>query len=188
MPDRLATRPLPACERWVGRRETDSLDGDEGVIDHYARRVELPPGADIGSWFRRFEDRLLAYRVFPPDLMHAHICSEDDRLREGTTIVQRVAIGPLTLEAGVRVIRVWHHEDEDIDETGFTYATLQGHPERGISTFRLRRRTAPPSIDLLIDVRSRPGVWLTRVARPIARRFQIRATKAALAYLISTDP
>jgi uncharacterized protein (UPF0548 family) len=180
---------LPAaCVRWIGRIETDSLDGTEGVIDHYAKLVELPPGEDVGSWFRRLEDRLLTYRVFPPSLMQVHICAEDDRLHEGTTIVQRVAIGPLTLESGVRVIRVWHHEDEDGGETGFTYATLQGHSERGISTFRLRRRTAPPSIELLIDVRSRPGSWLTRLARPVARRFQVGATEAALAYFTSTEP
>jgi uncharacterized protein (UPF0548 family) len=180
--------PPTACDRWRGRVETDSLDGTEGVIDHYAKLVELPPGPDIGSWFRRLEDRLLTYRVFPPSLMQAQICGEDARLREGTTIVQRVSIGPLSLEAGVRVIRVWRHEDDDGAETGFTYATLQGHPERGISTFRLRRRTAPPSIDLLIDVRSRPGSWLTRLARPLARRFQIRATEAALAYFTSSEP
>ncbi len=102
--------------------------------------------------------------------------------------MQRVAIGPLTLEAGVRVIRVWHHEDAEREETGFAYATLQGHPERGISTFRLRRRMDPPAIDLLIDVRSRPGSWLTRLAQPVARRFQIRATEAALAYFTATEP
>ena len=155
---------LPAaCDRWRGRAETDSLDGTEGVIDHYAKRVELPPGADIGSSFRRLEDRLLTYQVFPPRLMRAHICSDDGRLHEGITIVQRVPIGPLTLEAGVRVIRVWHHEDAEREETGFTYVTLQGHPERGISTFRLRRLADPPSIDLLIDVRSRPGSLFTRL-------------------------
>ena len=112
--------------------------------------------------------------------MHARVCSEDGRLREGTTIVQRVAIGPVTLESGVRVIRVWRHQDADGEESGFTYATLQGHPERGVSTFRLRHQRAPPSIEFLIDVRSRPGSWLTRLARPLARRFQIRATEAAL--------
>jgi uncharacterized protein (UPF0548 family) len=180
---------LPAgCDRWRGRVETDSLDGTDGVVDHYAKPVELPADADIGSWFRRLEDRLLTYQVFPPRLMRAHLCSDGGHIHEGTTIVQRVAIGPLTLEAGVRVIRVWHHEDAEGEETGFTYATLQGHPERGISTFRLRRRTDPPSIDLLIDVRSRPGSWLTRLARPVARRFQIRATEAALAYFTSAEP
>ncbi len=74
-----------ACDRWMRRVETDSLDGTEGVIDQYAKLVELPPGADIGSWFRRLEDRLLTYRLFPPSLMQAHICAEDDRLQEGTT-------------------------------------------------------------------------------------------------------
>jgi uncharacterized protein (UPF0548 family) len=183
-----ATRPPAPCARWIGKVETDSLDGTEGVVDHYAMAVDLPPAVDSESRFRRMEDRLLTYQVFPPHLMDARVCSDDSRLREGTTIVQRVAIGPLTLEAGVRVIRVWHHEDPEGGEAGFTYATLQGHPERGISTFRLRHRADPPAIDFMIDVRSRPGSWLTRLARPVARRFQIRATEAALAYFTSAEP
>ena len=71
--------------------------------------------------------------------MRAEVCSEDGRIHEGTTIVQHVALGPLPLEAAVRVVRVWRSREGDADEVGFTYATLNGHPERGISTFRIRR-------------------------------------------------
>lgn len=167
--------------------ETDSLAGRDGVVDHYARSVDVPAHADPAAWFEYLEERLLTYQVFPPDLMDARVCSADGRLREGTTIVQRVAIGPVTLEAGVRVIRVWQDRDAGGAETGFTYTTLQGHPERGVSSFRLRRSTDATSIDFLIDVRSRPGSWLTRLTRPAARRFQIRATEAALAYVTSAE-
>lgn len=180
-------RPRDHCERWIRRLETDSLDGTEGVVDHYAKGVELPVGADIASWFRRLEDRLLTYQVFPPRRMRAHVCSDDGRLREGTTIVQQVGIGPMTLEAGVRVIRVWRRHDGDGDETGFTYATLEGHPEQGISTFTIRHLAGQPSIDFIIDVRSRPGSWLIKLARPVTRRFQVRATEAALAHFTSLE-
>jgi uncharacterized protein (UPF0548 family) len=183
-----ATGRPAACDRWIGRVATDTLDGTDGVIDHYVKPVELSPDADVDAWYRRLEDRLLTYQVFPPSLMRAHICSDDGRLHEGTTVVQRVALGPFTLEAGVRVIRVWHHEDTEYVETGFTYATLAGHPERGISTFRLRRQADGASIDFLIDVRSQPGSWLTHLARPVTRRFQVRATEAALAYFTSSKP
>ncbi len=178
---RSTSRP-DACDRWVRRAETDSLEGTEGAIDHYARAVVLPPHADLDTFFQRLEDRLLTYQVFPPRLMEALICSEDGRLSEGATIVQRVAVGPWTLEAGVRVIRVWSRRDAAGAETGFTYTTLRGHPERGVSTFRIRRDAEEPRINFLIDVRSRPGSWLTKLARPVARRFQIRATHAALTY------
>ena len=181
-----STDKQAACDRWVRRVETDSLAGTGGVIDHYARSVDVPADEDPTAWFGRLEERLLSYQVFPPEIMQAQVCSPDARLREGTTIVQRVAIGPVTLEAGVRVLRVWRDRDAEGAETGFTYATLEGHPERGVSTFRLRRNTDATSIAFLIDVRSRPGSWLTRLTSPVARRFQIRATEAALAYFTAT--
>jgi uncharacterized protein (UPF0548 family) len=180
-----STDDQAVCDRWVRRVETDSLAGTDGVVDHYARSIDVPTDVDPAVWFERLEERLLTYQVFPPEIMRAQVCSADARLREGTTIVQRVAIGPLTLEAGVRIIRVWQDREPGGAETGFTYTTLQGHPERGVSSFRLRRNADATSIDFLIDVRSRPGSWLTRLTRPVARRFQIRATEAALAYVTS---
>ena len=176
-----------ACGRSIRRSETDSLEGTEGVVDHYHMSIELAAGADLDACFERLADRLLRYDVFPPRLMRATVCSEDGRLREGVTVVQHVAIGPFTLEAGVRVIRAWSQRDADGAEAGFAYVTLQGHPERGVSTFRIRERRDQGSIDFLIDVRSRPGSWLTKLARPIARRFQVASTRAALDYATSTS-
>jgi uncharacterized protein (UPF0548 family) len=95
--------------------------------------------------------------------------------------VQYVAVGPFSLEAAVRVVRVWNVRAGDASETGFTYATLQGHPERGLSTFRLRW-SPDGRMTFLIEARSRPGSVLTRLTRPLARRFQRKATEAALAH------
>jgi uncharacterized protein (UPF0548 family) len=146
--------------------------------------VDLRPGQDGDAVFRRLEEQLLSYRIFPPALMRADVCSEDGRVHEGTTIVQHVAIGPFPLEAAVRVVRVWRTRDDDVEEVGFTYATLKGHPERGTSTFRVcrRRDRDKDQIAFLIEARSRPGSLLTRLTRPLARRFQRRATEAALSY------
>lgn len=184
----MAVRPVSRdCDRWLTELTTDSLDGTGGDLDRYAKDVEVPDDRDVDAVFGLLEDRLLTYRIFPPRLMRPVVCSEDGRLREGTTIVQHVAIGPLSLEAAVRVVRVWRDHGADADESGFTYATLEGHPERGISTFRIRRRSGERTIAFLIDVRSRPGSLLTRVARPFARRFQRHATEAALARFAAVD-
>lgn len=160
---------------------TDTLAGTEGVLDHYSRDVALSSGDDVDAVFRRLEEQLMTYRIFPPRLMRAEVCSEDGRIHEGITIVQNVALGPLALKAAVRVVRVWRNQFDGAQEIGFTYATLQGHPERGISTFRLRRST-DRHITFLIDARSRPGSLLTLLARPFARRFQRKASEAALEY------
>lgn len=174
-------------DRWKSAATTDSLEGTEGVVDHHTRDVRVQPGEAVEAVFRRLEDRLLRYEVFPPSVMRAEVCSEDGLIHEGTTIVQHVAIGPLRLEAAVRVLRVWNTQTEDVQEIGFTYVTLKGHPERGISTFRLRRSAEGP-ITFLIDSRSRPGSLLTRLTRPIARRFQLRATEAALRHFTGSAP
>jgi uncharacterized protein (UPF0548 family) len=138
--------------------------------------------------FELLDQRLRRYDIFPPRLMRAEICSGDGLVHDGTTIVQRVRVGPIRLEAGVRVLRVWRHRDGDAEESGFTYATLRGHPERGVSTFRIRRRLDRDDIAFLIDVRSRPGTLLTRLTRPLARRFQRRATDAALDHVSRPIP
>ncbi len=141
-----------ACGRWLDAVTTDSLEGTEGVVDHYSRDIPLRAGEDADAVFRRLEDRLLRYQIFPPRVMRAEICSDDHRVHYGTTIVQHVALGPVPLKAAVRVLRVWR----DTEEVGFTYATLQGHPERGISTFRIRR-AEPGQITFEIESRSRPA-------------------------------
>ena len=155
------------------------------MVDHYARHLLLASREDADSAFRLLEERLLTYDIFPPALMKSEVCSGDGRVQPGTTIVQRVAIGPLRLEAAVRVARVWRSADNERQEVGFMYATLRGHPERGVSTFRLRRDTVQNQITFSIDARSRPGSLLTQLARPIARRFQRNATKAALAHFLA---
>lgn len=172
---------MSSCDRWRDAVATDSLSGTEGVVDHYARDVAMRPSEDVEAVFRRLEERLLRYQIFPPRIMRAEICSEDGRLHEGTTIAQHVSLGPVSLEAAVSVLHIWRGQDGETEEIGFTYATLQGHPERGISTFRIQRNKRR-QISFVIDVRSRPGSLVTRLARPLARRFQRAATEAALAY------
>ena len=173
-----------SCAPWLDAPATDSVDGTEGFVDHYVAQIEPPRGVDVDSVFFHFEDRLFRYDIFPPTLMRAKVCSDDERLREGTTIVQHVAVGPFTLVSAVRVARVWHVEGADGIESGFSYVTLEGHPERGVSSFRLSR-TADGRIMFSIDARSRPGSLLTRIGRPFARRFQRGATEAALAHFVA---
>jgi uncharacterized protein (UPF0548 family) len=182
----LAIGAARGCERWTDAPATDSLDGTGGVVDRYECDAVVRSGEARAAAFERLEGRLLRYEVFPPRIMDARVCSGDGRLHEGTTIVQRVRLGPLRLEFAVRVLRVWSGRGGEADEAGFSYVTLKGHPERGVSTFLLRRPADADKITFRIDVRSRPGSFLARVARPYARRLQRHATEAALGHL-TTD-
>ena len=85
----------------------------------------------------------------------------------------------------VRVTRTWDTESPIVREAGFTYITLQGHAECGVESFRLQLDRTTGSMTLLIDARSRPGLWLTRVGFPVARVIQRSLTRAAVQRLTS---
>lgn len=135
-------------------------------------------GASRADVYARVRDRLLAYDVFPPTLVRYAICPAGP-IRVGATIVQQILLGPLALEMAVRVVDAWDRSEGAIHEAGFSYVTLEGHPERGIATFRVRLDEAG-GVTILIDARSRPGLLLTRIIRPIARALQRTLTQAAL--------
>jgi uncharacterized protein (UPF0548 family) len=68
---------------------------------------------------------------------------------------------------------------DEADRFGFTYATLPHHPEDGEETFLVERR-ADGTATYTVRVVWRAGVFASRIAPPITRLLQRRAT---LAYL-----
>jgi uncharacterized protein (UPF0548 family) len=148
------------------------------TIDHYQADVRITPEDTAAAVFGRIRDSLFAYDMFPPWLIHHAFCPPEP-LREGTTIVQRVILGPIALEMAVRVIAAWDRHDGSVHEAGFTYATVAGHAERGVATFQVRWKEGR-DVNVLIDARSCPGTLLTRLGRPAARLFQRAITIAAL--------
>lgn len=128
--------------------------------------------------FNDLRERLFSYDIFPPRLLRSVLCPSGS-IAEGTTIVQRIMLGPIAMEMAVRVIAAWDRDVDGVREAGFTYATVSGHPECGVETFRVRL-LRDGSVLVLIDGRSRPGLLLTRLGRPAARAVQRGVTKAAL--------
>ena len=169
------------CAYWTQQADTDGADGVAGVIDSYGVRVPPIPGESAHARFRRTADRLWSYDIFPPALMRPTLCSEEGRVNKGVVIVQRVRVGPAVIESAVRVIDAWASEGDDVEEAGFTYATLAGHPETGVSTFSVARHG--DDVEFAIKARSRPGTLPTRIGRPLSRAFQRAATRAALRYV-----
>jgi uncharacterized protein (UPF0548 family) len=125
--------------------------------------------------FERAVDALLAYRIFAPHRMIAHVCTRDHRVAVGATIVQRVLMGPLAIETAVRVIEM----DRTANRVSFAYATLSGHPERGVASFAVVRGSEGSSFEA--HAWSRAGHWLTILGRPISRALQRSMTREAVA-------
>jgi len=66
---------------------------------------------------------------------------------------------------------------------GFTYQTLEGHPELGEETFSVEKDEASGRVSVALRSWSRPGAWLISLVYPYARRCQLRAGRAALDHL-----
>jgi uncharacterized protein (UPF0548 family) len=160
-----ASRPFDE-ERWKATPLNLAVDqAHTGTHDVYS--VALPPAATLDGT----TDALLRYRIFPPRRMRARVCTPDGRIAPGVTIIQRVLLGPVALEMAVRVI-----------ETGaalFTYATLEGHSERGIATFAVREAKGG-GLAFEIESWSTPGNLLAKLGRPVARAAQQKFTREAL--------
>lgn len=170
-----------ACARWIDRAPSSPPSGPpDATVDRYRAQVPVESGTAPQTIFERVRERLLEYDIFPPAVMLHGLCRSGP-IQFGSTIVQRVQADSLfALEMAVRVTRTWDTESAGKREAGFTYVTLEGHAECGVESFRLQLDHATQAVALLIDARSKPGVWLTRLGFPIARIIQRSLTQAAV--------
>jgi uncharacterized protein (UPF0548 family) len=98
------------------------------------------------------------------------------------------APGVAELFFGARVIAIY---DETIASenggavwrSGFTYRTLDGHPELGEETFGVDKNVDTGAIRIFLQSWSRPGTLLARAFAPIVRKLQVHASYAALDHL-----
>ncbi len=181
---RLRSHPV-AFEKWRGRPIT-ALEGEiaEWPIDEYATVVPGPfsDPQDAEAAFERVRDRILRLRLFPPQSISLYADTPDARAALGATVVQHFFLGPLAVESGVRIVGLEDRADDASRHVSLTWATLKGHPERGIETFSARM-DAGGMIHVAIHARSRPGALVVRLASPIARRLQVRLSHQSLALL-----
>ncbi|ROS30785.1 DUF1990 family protein [Cellulomonas sp. PhB150] len=95
--------------------------------------------------------------------------------RAGETVVVGVPLGPLAWAAPCRVLAVV----DGPDEVGFTYATLPGHPEHGIESFRFL--ATPGGLLFVVEAVSRPSLAVARVVPAFADAAQRFVTHRYLA-------
>jgi hypothetical protein len=128
---------------------------------------------------------LFDYRIFPPELMLT-VCewqTEGRSMCEGDTIVQQIffprrGFFAIKMAFGVRITKV-------IDmpgRKGFSYRTLSGHAETGISTFTLEDHPAGGVI-FRIHTFSKPGNFISKAFSFVTRRYQTFCTRRALLHV-----
>ncbi len=129
---------------------------------------------------------LFNYQIFPPHIMSSYSQwqAENRKMQVGDTIVQQVYLPPYRnlsqkIIFGVRISELIITPER----IGFSYETLQGHAEKGISTFMLEQ-TKDGQIILKIHSFSQPGNWLTRLVAPVfSVPYQTYCTRQALKHV-----
>lgn len=127
-------------------------------------------------------DFLFNYQIFPENIMsyETQWSVEDRKMKVGDTIVQQVYLPPVKtfsqkLIFGVRIKEIINKANKK----GFSYATLEGHVEKGISTFTIEQQD--DKIFFKIQTYSSPGTLFTKLVGPIfSVPYQTFCTKAAL--------
>jgi uncharacterized protein (UPF0548 family) len=99
----------------------------------------------------------------------------DAAIEPDTNVVLGMRVGPLYAIAACRIVYVC----DEVDRFGFAYGTLPEHPESGEEAF-IVDQDAAGQVSFTITAFSRPASALTRLAGPIARGLQQRATKGYL--------
>ena len=127
-------------------------------------------------------DFLFDYQIFPNNIMtfKNQWTDENRKMKVGDTIAQQVYIPPTKTFSqkiifGVRI-------NEIIDQSyskGFSYETLEGHVEKGVSTFTVEQ--IDNKIVFKVETYSTPGNILTKLLGPIfSVPYQTFCTKTAL--------
>lgn len=127
-------------------------------------------------------DFLFDYNIFPENIMtyKAQWSEENRSMNVGDTIAQQVYIPPIKAFSqkiifGVRINEII----SQAKRKGFSYETLEGHVEKGISTFTVEQ--LDNRLVFKIQTYSTPGNFLTRLLGPIfSVPYQAYCTNAAL--------
>jgi len=127
-------------------------------------------------------DFLFDYRIFP-----SHILTfmtqwelEERKMRIGDTILQQVFLPPTKFVSqkiifGVRINNIFN----EVDKRGFSYETIEGHVEKGESTFMIEKSVG--GLHFKIKTFSEPGNLLAKIVGPIfSIPYQTYCTEMAL--------
>ncbi len=126
---------------------------------------------------------LFGYHIFPGNIMNSltQWGYEQRALRTGDTIVQQVFIPPVSSVSqkiifGVRIKEV----SDEPNRKGYSYETLEGHVEKGISSFFIEKNSDGKVI-FTVHTFSVPANFLTKLLGPVfSVPYQAYCTKRAI--------
>ena len=141
----------------VGATRDGPLPGGYRHLRHSTRlgRVDLAAAGEAVVTFRMHRATGVGIDASAP------------RAAPGVEVTTRLGLGPLSLPAPCRV--VW--TVSDVDEIGFGYGTLPGHPARGEESFVVHRDAAG-EVWFTVTSFSRPARWFMAALGPVAPGLQ----------------
>lgn len=141
-----------------------------------------PPGPALANGpFARAADAIINYRVFPPSLAHGVLRRP---IQRDDVVGLRYRLLPgVDLFFASRVSEVFDVLAPASQRRGFTYQTLQGHPEAGEETFAVEKNLLTGAVTVSLKAWSELGLAWARPFEFWARRLQLGAGRAALDYL-----
>lgn len=127
-------------------------------------------------------DFLFDYKIFPSSIMtfFSQWEQEKRKMKIGDTILQQVFIPPIKtfsqkIVFGVRINSIV----DEAERKGFSYVTIEGHVEKGESTFTVEKGDG--KLIFKIKTFSEPGNLLTKLVGPIFTvPYQTYCTRTAL--------
>ncbi len=113
-------------------------------------------------------DFLFDYKIFPSNILTfmTEWGNEKRKMKIGDTILQQAFIPPIKTFSqkiifGVRITNII----DEADKKGFSYQTIEGHVEKGESTFTVESSNG----ELIFKIKtfSKPGNFLTKLVGPV---------------------
>lgn len=165
---RLAARPFTYAEQGA------TQGAFPAGYDHDRNRICIGTGPEA---FEAGREALRGWRHFPA--VWTHIYPERAALQEGEDIVMLFRLFGLWWYNACRIVYV-------IDEPrrfGFAYGTVVGHVECGEELF-LVSMDEEGNVWYQLEAFSRPAIWATRLAYPLARHHQRRFARQSLRQML----
>lgn len=160
----------------VELKDSNVIPYQRGLIKHKVHK-QIIHNSFSDLFFSGFFD----YKIFPTHILTAlpQWIEENRTIQPGDTIVQQINIPPSSILSqrlimGVRIKEVFNSDSCK----GFSYETLTGHVEKGISTFKIEPQKNFSVFT--IETHSAPGLAFLKLFQPFSTLYQDYCTNQAL--------
>ena len=130
-------------------------------------------------------DYFFNYEIFPLEILYP-VCEwrmNNRQMKEGDVILQQILLPPIS-HLSLKAICAVKIKEMIFQKTqiGFSYETIEGHVETGISTFLITVMN-DHSLNFSIETFSEPGNFLTQLLSFISNEYQKYCTTKALEHI-----